>query len=98
MNYPTLVAIDPAALVLAGRLLDAYYVTQDPHVPLTDTLEGVIRQATKAERDAVAARARFLKELGSVVEEVLARTDVEAQRKLRALTARSSSTRTSKRK
>jgi hypothetical protein len=98
MNNPTLIAIDPASLVLPGRLLDAYYITQDPHVPLTDTLENVIRQATKTERDAVAARARFLKELGSAVEEVLARTDVEQQRKLQALTTRSSSTRTSKRK
>jgi hypothetical protein len=65
-------AIDPASLILRGRLLNAYYVTQDPHVPLSDTLEDVIRQATKAECEAVAARARFLKELGSVVAEVLA--------------------------
>jgi hypothetical protein len=72
------IAIDPASLVLCGRLLDAYYVTQDPHVPVSDTLEDVIRQATKAERAAVAARARFLKELGSVVEEVLARIEDEA--------------------
>jgi hypothetical protein len=98
MKRPTLIAIDPASLVLRGRLLDAYYVTQDPHVPLTDTLEDVICQATKTERDAIAARARFLKELGSVVEELLARTDVEERRKLQPLTTRSSSTRTSKRK
>jgi hypothetical protein len=74
-TQPTLtaVAVDPASFVLHGRLLNEYYVTQDPHVPLSDTLEDVIRQATKTEREAVAARARFLKELVSVVEEVLAR-------------------------
>jgi hypothetical protein len=98
MNCPTLIAIDPASLVLRGRLLDAYYVAQDPHVPLSDTLEDVVRQATKTEREAVAARARFLKELGSVVEEVLVRTHVRSKRKPQALTTRSSSTRTSKRK
>jgi hypothetical protein len=91
-------AIDPASLILPGRLLDAYYVTQDPHVPLSHALEDAIRQATKTEREAIAARAKFLKELGSVVEEVLARTRVEEQRKLQALSTRISSTRTSKRK
>ena len=80
MNCPTLIAIDPATLILHGRLLDAYCVTQDPHVPLSDTLEDVIRQATKTEREAVAARARFLKELGSVVEEVLARIEERSRR------------------
>ena len=70
---PTVVAIDPAALVLHGRLLDIYYLIHHPHVTLSDSLEHVVRDATPAERELVAARVRSLKELASTVEEVLAR-------------------------
>ncbi len=68
---PNVVAIDPAALVLHGRLLDIYYLIHHPHVPLTDSLEKVLHEATPAEREAVAARARSLKELGAAAEKAI---------------------------
>jgi hypothetical protein len=63
--------IDAAALVLYGRLIETYYMRQDPNVPLTDTLADVIREATATECEVMAARAKYLKELGSVVEELI---------------------------
>jgi len=69
-----IVAIDPVALLLHGRLLDIYYLIHHPHVPSIQTIEEVLNKATPEERATVASRAKQMIEYGTAVQKIVATT------------------------
>jgi len=66
------VAIDPAALVLRGKLLLDYYEIHHPNVPIIDSIAKVLQKASTAERNAVSTLAKQLAGFAAGVEKVSA--------------------------
>jgi hypothetical protein len=66
------VAIDPAALVLRGKLLLDYYEIHHPNVPIIDSIEKVLAKASAAERTTVSTLAKKLAGFAAQVEKVSA--------------------------
>lgn len=73
-----IVAIDPVALLLHGRLLDIYYLIHNPHVPSIQTIEEVLSKATPEERTTVASRAKLMIDYGTAVQKVVGKTAPKA--------------------